>query len=479
MKSWITLLLLLLTLTTYGQTQFDKTKISKKTNKIVSDIETVNMVMSSAVGYVGVRPEQYENFMKLKANATTNELKELTNHPNPAVRCYSFWALSYDHSVDLYSIVLNHLDDNEFVETQFGCIVSGEAVGDFFISVVTPKYVDLNCKKLDSAQFAALDSILIYTPNNLIAKSMAINRAKPTESLYPKIRELVIRDNDQTALVTLAKYQKEQDVELILKNKKKNKTDEDGFFYTYKAISQFPHPDFLPLLEKKLQKTLDNTHFSTEWRELYKAIASYKNDKAKNLLLVPFTQVKHNNIRKYHIDFVFNALQEFKDPIYDDLLWEMWIEENRINSNIFEYLSEKNPTKAFELTKENLKNINQFGWKADSLIMTMLELTLKLDPEFGFDVIRTNIKKANVHLFPIFADKAAELKDNSFVEPLFKRLEKEWNAHIYLKAAAALIAYQDTDINQRILAAKKKNDNLNKDWGGSAFDKLLKGNKIK
>ena len=490
MRNWTTILFLLLTLTTYGQTKFDKSKISKMTNEIVKDIEKVNMVMSSAVGYAGVRPEQYDNFTKLKTKATTDELKELTNHPNPTVRSYAFWALSHDHSVDLYPIVLNHINDNEFVETQFGCIVSGESVGDFFISVVTPRYVDLNSKKLDSVQFATLDSILIYTPNNLSAKSAAINRAEPTEKLYPKIRELVIKDNDQTALVTLAKYQKEQDIELILKNKEKSKFDEGGFFHTYKAISQFPHPDLLPLLETNLEKTLDNTHYSTEWRELYKAIASYKNDKAKELLLIPFTQVKHKNIRKYHIDFVFGALREYKTPIYEDLLWKLWTEENRITPDVFKYLSNTNPEKTFELTKESLKNtdglytanislnFNDFD-ASENLTSTMLDLALKQDKEFGIEVIRKNINVANVHLFPIFADKATELKDKSFIEPLFVRLETEWNAHIYLKAAQALIAYQDSGINQRILATRKKNKNLNKDWGGDALDKLLKDNNIK
>jgi len=490
MKNWTTILFLLLTLTTYGQTKFDKSKISKETNEIVKDIEEVNMVMSSAVGYAGVRPEQYDNFMKLKIKATSDELKELTNHPNPTVRSYAFWALSHDHSVDLYPIVLNHINDNEFVKTQFGCIVSGEAVGDFFINLVTPRYVDLNAKKLDSVQFATLDSNLIYTPNNLSAKSAAINRAEPTENLYPKIRELVVKDNDQTALVTLAKYQKEQDIELILKNKQKSKFDEGGFFYTYKAISQFPHHDFLPLLETNLEKTLDNTHYSNEWRELYKAIASYKNDKAKELLLVPFTQVKHNNIRKYHIDFVFGALREFNDPIYEDLLWKLWTEENRITPDIFEYLSRKNPDKAFELTKESLNNTDKlYGANislsyddfdaSENLTSTMLDLAIKQDREFGLDIIRKNIKEANVHLFPIFADKAAELKDRSFIEPLFDRLETEWNAHIFLKVTEALIEYHDADINQRILATRKKNKNLNKDWGGEALDKLLMDNNIK
>ncbi|MBD79622.1 MAG: hypothetical protein CL840_11950 [Crocinitomicaceae bacterium] len=473
MKTWTTLLFLFLLLTSYGQSNFDSSKISKGTNKIADDIEEVGVVMNSGIGYAGIRPKQYDNFIHLKEKATSDELKALTNHASPTVRCYAFWALSYDHSVDLFSIVLDHIDDTAMVDTQFGCIGSSKPVGDFFISVVTPRYIDLNSKKLDSAEFATLDSTLIYSTNYLWAKTKAINRAKPTEKLYPVIRELVVTDKHQPALVTLAKYLKEQDVKLILNNQFKSQYKGSGFLYTYKAICQFPHPDFFPLLETNQKKTLNKTHFSNEWRELYKAIACYKNNKAKELLQVPFTEVKHDDIRKYHIDFVYDAIQQYKSPIYDELLWRLWAEENRITIDVYTYLLDKNPEKAYELSKKNLENINAFGWGKDSLIKTMLDLTLTQDEAFALEIIRINIKQANVHLFLTFSTKAAELKDSSFIDPLFNRMETEWNAHVYLEVVKTLIAYDDSKINERIIATRKKNDELNKDWGGEALDKLL------
>ena len=105
--------------------------------------------MGSAVYYGGIRPKQYDNFEKLKETATQRELIELTNHPNGVVRCYAFWALSKDKSVDLFQIILNHINDYELVKTQFGCIGGQEKVGDFFISYAT----------LDSIQEMELDSI--------------------------------------------------------------------------------------------------------------------------------------------------------------------------------------------------------------------------------------------------------------------------------------------------------------------------------
>ncbi len=490
MKQLVTIITLTFTISSFGQNyQFDKATITSKTKQIVSKIEKENMVMSDAVGNAGIRPKQFDNFTELQRSATKKELLELTNHPNGVVRCYSFWALTYDTTINLLPILIKHISDDENVSTMFGCIVSSEKVGDFFINLATPDYVDINSKKLDSSQFTTIDSILIYTPNNLYAKQDAISRAKLTERFYVRARDLVIKDKNQEALVALAKYQKEQDIPLILKNKIGNKPD-DGYFFTYQAISEFPHPNFLSLLEQNLKQTLNDDHFSTEWRELYKAIASYKNNKAVELLTIPLTQVKHENIREYHIDFVFGALQKFKALCYDDLLWTMWANEKKISPEIFKYFSDKNPQRAFALTKEALQSPEDYDFTNDmndyenmgnskTLLDTMLEIVLNRDRAFGLKAINRNLLNEDISTFQFFAVKAAQIKDTSFVGQLFIRLEKDDNPHIYLRAAEALIEFNSKDINKKIVDTKKINSNLTKGWGGEEFNKLLKDKNIR
>jgi len=479
-----------LTLNCFGQSfQFDKTKISVETKKIVAKIEKENMLMGSAVGYGGVRPKQFDNFTELKRAAAKNELHELTNHPNGVVRCYSFWALTYDTSINLLPILIKHISDDENVSTMFGCIVSGEKVGDFFINLATPQYVDLDSKKLTPSEYDYLDSILIYTPNKLYAKENAISRAKLSETSYERIRELVWKENNQSALVILAKFKRKQDIQLILNNKS-NGEPYDQLFFTYKAISEFPDNAFLPLLKKSLYEAIDKGAWSTEWRELYKAIASFKNDTALQLLKVPFTQTKHENIKQYHIDFIFGAVQDFYTPIYNELLWKMWENEKKINTKVFNLLYPTNPDKAFQLTKKTIQNADDFYYlntgsygegeeTSVNLLDLMLDTILVRDRPFAIELINKNIREINVHQFPTFADKVLKIKDTSFVTSLFDRLEKEDNAYIYLKATEVLIAFKDKDINRRILEISKRNPNLRKDWGGRDFSKLLKENGIK
>lgn len=332
---------------------------------------------------------------------------------------------------------------------------------------------------------------MIYTPNSLNAKSKAIQRVEPVEGLYATIRKLATNGDTPEALVTLAKYHKEEDIQLILKSINNPSPDNTNIYYIYGAINNFPHPDFLPFLEKNLMETLDKDRYSNSWGLLYKAIAKYQNEKAVKLLEIPFSQVQHENIKKYHIEYVLEALRDYKVSIYDELLWRLWSEETQITADIFDYLFAKNPQRAYLLVKKNLENTNTYyvlnisfneydGVNTpENLLATMLGLVLKEDKAFAFEIICKNIKEAGVHIYPVFTNKVIDIQDISFVTPLFERLRREDNAHIYLKIVDALISYKDNKVNQQILALLKVNPALTKDWGGEELEKKLKENKIK
>ncbi|MBX7155729.1 MAG: hypothetical protein U0Y96_16355 [Candidatus Kapaibacterium sp.] len=135
MKLSLTLAILIITTKCFGQTyQFDVAKVSEQTKEIVYKIEKENMLMHIAVGQVGTRPQQYDNFVDLQKIATKDELQELTNHPNGVVRCYSFWALTKDTSVSLLPIILKHITDDEIISEMSYCVIRKEIVGDFFYS---------------------------------------------------------------------------------------------------------------------------------------------------------------------------------------------------------------------------------------------------------------------------------------------------------------------------------------------------------
>ncbi|NII26933.1 hypothetical protein HB364_17720 [Pseudoflavitalea sp. X16] len=489
MRQFVTIIVLTLALNCFGQYPLDKSKISWHTEQTVTRIEKVNLLMSSEVCDQGTRPPQCDNFSELQKKATTDELVELTNHPNGVVRCYSFLALSYDTAANLLPIAIKHIGDTALVITQLRGIRIAEKAGDFFINVVTPQYGDLKSKKLTSAEYDYLDSMLIYTPGILYAKANAISRARLTEAFYTRARELVLKENNQPALVMLAKYKRMQDIPIILNNKR-NSGPRNQLVFTYKAISEFPHSSFIPFLRKNLYEAMDTLSWRTEWEELYKAIASFKNDTALQFLKVPFTQVKHQVIRQYHIGLVFEAMQAFYTPIYDELLWEMWGNEKRISPAVFRLLYPKSPEKAYQLTKETIQNADDFYYinsTTDSdeeetfvnLLDVMLDTIIVRDKTLAVELINQNIRVINVHQFPAVVGKALKLKDTSFVASLLARLTREDYPPVFLKAAETLIAFNDQRINKRIVEVSKRNVNLRIGRGGQDFAKLLEENNIK
>ena len=464
-------------------------KHSAATDEIVLKIIKSNKVTDN-INQDSVGDQDNRDFLsQLTRTATKEELIDLTSHPNGAVRCYAFSTLAKQKSIDLLPVLIEHINDTEKILQQFGGVGGREKVGDFMIDLANPAYGDGSYKTLDSAELAVLDSILIYSSSGLYARDKAIETARPTERLYTRIRELAVKAGNQSAVVALAKYRKLQDISVILNNREINSRENEGYFYTYRSIDEFPQPDFMPLLKRNLLQTLGDSHYDNEWSALYRAIAAYKNAESIELLKVPFTRVKYPDIRTYHIGFVFAAVAGINDSIYDELKWSLWADENRIDSNVFRYLHKKNPQKALELTEKFLVKSDELieadgdgnfenPSRSKSLTETMLDLVFQEDGAYGIGIIRRKLATADVHLFPTIAWKASKIKDKSFIEPFFKRFGNDDNPHVYLAAAKGLISFHSDAINKKMLVIRNKNKYLMEDWGGKDLTQLLEKNNI-
>lgn len=459
----VTVLLVSVSLISRADEPAANTVVSAGVSEIVDNIVEVNVLMHSAVGVGGGRPQQYDNFVLLKSTASKDELIRLTDHTNPVVRCYAFWALISDPSVELYPLVLAHISDSELFEEFSGCLRSREQVGDFFIAAASWEEAAV---KLTTEQLEVLDHVLITMPNDLLAKNRAIEKLEPTEEVYPRILELVTEETNQTALVVLAKYRKQKDIPVIL-----NFPAEEYNSYVYAAISTFPDTAFFSLLESRLKEAFSETGHHTEWAGLYKAIAAYKNDQALELLRRPLTEVNTPSMRKYHIDDLCSALSENLCPLYEELLWRLWKEEGLISLGAFRYLCGKDKDEAYTFAKEKLRHAEELSNHVE-LVEEMLDMLLKWDKQVAFRIIREQIRDADARLFPVFADQVIVLQDSSFIYPLANRLGQEKEPQVYLKIAEALLAYNSKAVNQKIKDAVNRNEALRTGAGYDALRQL-------
>lgn len=317
MRNLITIFLLISQLV-FSQNS-DSNLVTKKTEKIAEAIAKDGMYKSAGIGVAGTKPVQWNNFEKLKEVATNKELYILSNHSSSAVRCYSFQALAERKDPNTFKVLLEHLKDNQPIETFQGCILGSESVGDFFLDVVTPKYISLKAYKLTEKERSKVDSILIFDPDiELAAKSDRLQKIKPEPQYYQRIKTIYLSDNNPSALIALSKYQKDEDKELIISWLKN--TDTKDQYYGLRAVRHFPDTSFFPYLNEIQQKEIKKpTGFNYSLiRMLYLTTVQYKDLKSKVLIQNTLSNAKNSTL-KYHSEYIWLALTKYPDPIYSGI----------------------------------------------------------------------------------------------------------------------------------------------------------------
>jgi len=104
--------------------------------------------------------------------------------------------------------------------------------------------------------------------------------------MYPRIRELVVKENDRAALMALAKFRKEQEYSID----RRATQQISGRAVPRGDLSGgelFPRFRSLPILELHFDRAVDSsiTYFGVGG--LYRAIAAYQNNVTLALLLRP------------------------------------------------------------------------------------------------------------------------------------------------------------------------------------------------
>ena len=299
-----------------GQDNLDM-EISSEVKMLVDSIASENVLMSSAVGFTAIKPDQYKRFEKLQEIVTVFELIKLTNHQNGVVRCYAFWDLASKDTASIFQIVIDHLEDNEVIETQFGCIGGAERVGDFFVNVVTPDRIDNSVYKLTSVQSKTIDSLLLHSDNkSLYAKYELLSKIEPTESNYQRIREIAINEKIPQSIVALSKYRKQQDIPIIEDLLKDSETEYWGF----RCVQYFPDTVFFKYLINWHSKTIDlKTGFnSPKFRVFYKALVQYETEQSKQIMLQSIRDTKRYG-KKLHNKYVMIALLKYPNYYFDEV----------------------------------------------------------------------------------------------------------------------------------------------------------------
>jgi hypothetical protein len=313
----------------YGQTtQPSTTTIRSEIQKIVKGIAKDNVLKGEAVGYAGTRTDQWDRYEKLKKDATNTELLTLTDNHNAVVRCYAFQALATKKEIDVFPVVLKHLSDTSTIETFFGCIVSSQTVGDYFVEVVTPEYIDLDAYKLTARQRTTIDSALLFDKSiRISAKYILLSKPKPNPNFYHRIREIAVTENSPVAILALSRFQNENDIGII----KTLFENENTEYYAAYSAREFPNNLFYPYLTKIFEKEWSEKYYDyPKWRILYQALAKYPTSQTYQLFertTKTTDDFRYQTLGKY----LTIAITKYPNKIFEPLKERITLDEYHSN----------------------------------------------------------------------------------------------------------------------------------------------------
>ncbi|MBJ2176517.1 hypothetical protein JBL43_19875 [Aureibaculum sp. A20] len=309
-------------------------ELSNNTTKIIDRLIEYGEITGPFVGESGSKPEQWDNFIEFKKNATEQELVLLIQHPHPVIKCYSFDLLVRKQNKNTFEILKSSLTDSSAVYTQYGCIGDKTQVNDYFIRSVLgfgPKNEYITDK-----QNKILDSLILFQPNIISEyKNSLLETIEPKKENYNRIRNIALNGN-KFAVIGLAKYQKIDDFKLI----------DTLLHHEYYSIQEFGLRAVKNYPDKVFWNSIKNIHLkqikksgSFNYRlikELYQALVQYKNPESRELLDLTLNQATKSAM-KYHKEYIWVALKKYPDKIYDGIIEKMNYSEYELNNLEYEW----------------------------------------------------------------------------------------------------------------------------------------------
>jgi hypothetical protein len=431
--------------------------VYSQTEDIVKKMKANNSFMGSKVGYAGQKPEQYMLYEKLRDTSSKSDLIKLLSDDNGVIRAYACQALiEKGHDFEWFAFAKQSLTDYASISTMFGCIMSEEYTGDIIIEMLLSK---LSAEEQKELSLSAIKnrSKLYFAVSILMSNEMS-------NELYLYTRDWALSGHSYSMLA-LAKYKKAEDRSLIMKLKE---TDESLFLRTIPLIRD---DSLKPYMRKYLTSILPDDHYANEWKYFYIGLASFHDDFSRELLQEPFSKKVNPTIKKYHLEFIFNALAEYNDGFYDDFLLNLWNNYNLINTDVIKYFYSKNKSQTIESIRNSLNHSNEFFSNTESLDL-MLSILIKEKIDIS-SIITKILPQASVQIFEIYFKYIDIVPESEMIKLLTGILNKETNGYIIIPIYKKLLGLHNTGIDAKLKNIYKNKRSKYMDWTDEQIKDLL------
>jgi len=434
-------------------------ELSMQTELLVEELVTYE-VMRADSSYMSIDWGAYQTFLRLKDTASLEELALLVDHEHPVVQGYSVWALVDRKYHKLPSIFSDLLALQDSVVIFFADDGGKEPLANVLYQRVTNKTNNLDSANADSLFYSKLneklDSLIIYSENlqtddgmyaNYLLHRALLNNQQDS-STYSRVKDLALKYEKRHALVELAKYQKERDIDVI------KRFGPDAF----EAVSFSPHPSFWELLLTYKDSTRDLTYF--------KAMAAYQNEAALKLLTQFHEQFKvENDIES--IKDLDRAVIIHYDPLYADLIMSIFEHSKIIDESMTQKLLQEYPREASRAFANGLMKKKPFNFiaidpfytyqvKKDSIFTSMVSAVRDYDPKLIPEIFDASVLSANFNGHFIILELIREKSLEFAIPALLKRLDQKNYPFDTFHVAKTLLMFEDRNVKVQVAQILKK-----------------------
>lgn len=299
-------------------------RVRKNIQSIVKAIEKRNFMAFENYGNPSPEVNQWESYQKLEAHATDEELIFLCNHRNAVVRCYAFKALTCRGGPERFTLFKRFIHDRHTFLHQGGDKFIKTTVSEMAYDLFGYRSSRECTHPIDPKFKQVCDSLLIFdTEIPLMAKEHLMLDILPRPEFYDTIRKWLVNKYWDQAILPLARFRREADLELIMTGLANE--DAERFYLALRAVCEFPHPSFFPVLvalHQEFRRTPGTLRFREECM-LYQAVLQYKTPESKDFII---RAIRHEG-ETYLNHPLWLALEKYPDPFYAGIQDQLRVEE--------------------------------------------------------------------------------------------------------------------------------------------------------
>jgi len=214
------------------------------------------------------------------SNISEKELKNLTLSEHPILRAEALGIMADRKGNNYSEVFMSHLDDTAMVTTDEGEFGFGyKTVSDYMLE---------NSKwKSEEERNQAVENVVLKH-NYLVSAYKVLLELEPQEKYYNIIKRMAQRDRPYTqieyAILSLARYKKKEDVELIKNILLKNTARLDN--RSFWLLKEFPERAYMKVFSRyaKYNYLQDYNDDYSSSEQFIEVLASYKNDSSALIL---------------------------------------------------------------------------------------------------------------------------------------------------------------------------------------------------